>query len=68
MPAQCYGDSFTFLNIDDVHTSQEAHVSTVLRRYLYFLNANDVRTSQEAHASTVCCRDSFTKQSAHRRR
>jgi hypothetical protein len=51
----CYGDSFTFLYVDDVRTSQEARASTVSYGDSFtFLYVDDVCTSQEAQDSTVC--------------
>jgi hypothetical protein len=48
----CYRDSFTFLYVDDVRTSQNTHLraSTVCYRdSITFLYVVDVRTSQETH-------------------
>jgi hypothetical protein len=45
-------DSFTFLYIDDVHTSQEAQASTACYEDSFtFLYIDDVHTSQETHMS-----------------
>jgi hypothetical protein len=46
----CYGDSFTFLYVDDVRTSEETHLlaSTACYRSSFtFLNIDDVRTTQK---------------------
>jgi hypothetical protein len=61
----CYGDSFTFLFVDDVHTSQETHlwVSTACYGDTFtFVYVDDVHTSQETllWASTARYGDSFT--------
>jgi hypothetical protein len=58
---QCYRESFTFLYVDVVRTSQEAQASTACYRDNFtFIYVDDVRTSQEAEASTACYRDNFT--------
>jgi hypothetical protein len=46
-----YGDSFTFLFVDDVRTSQETPTCHhgLLWGYLHFLYADDIRTSQGTH-------------------
>jgi hypothetical protein len=60
----CYGDSFTFLYVDDVHTLQEtlARPSTDCygNRFSLFY-VDDVHTSQETHArpSTACYGNRF---------
>jgi hypothetical protein len=46
----CYGDSFAFLYIDDVHTSQETPMSCYGDSFA-FLYVEDVRTSHEKHMS-----------------
>jgi hypothetical protein len=57
-------DSFTFLYVDDVCTSQEIHLWTSTASYgialLFYID--DVRTSQKTHlrASTACYGESFT--------
>jgi hypothetical protein len=57
----CYWDSFTFLYVGDVRTSQEAQTSTACYRDSFTcLYVGDVRTSQEAQTSTACYGDSFT--------
>jgi hypothetical protein len=51
----CYGDSFTFLYIDYVETSQETHLQTSRACYgesFTSLYVGDVRTSQEARRIT----------------
>jgi hypothetical protein len=59
--SRCYGDSFTFLYVDDVRTSQEAQASIACNLdSLTFLYVDDVRTSQEAQTSIACNLDSFT--------
>jgi hypothetical protein len=48
----CYGDSFTFLYVDDVHASQETLVWASTACYgnsFTSLYVDDVRTSQETH-------------------
>jgi hypothetical protein len=60
----CYGDSFTYVYVDDVRTSQETHLCTSTACYgdsFTYVYVN-VRTSQETHlwTSTACYRDSFT--------
>jgi hypothetical protein len=48
----CSGDSFTFLHVDDVHTSQETHMraSTACSGDSFTsLYVDDVCTSQETH-------------------
>jgi hypothetical protein len=64
-PKACYGGSFTFLYVDDVRTSQEAHLWAPTADYgdsFTFSYVDDVRTSQEARlwALTACYGDSFT--------
>jgi hypothetical protein len=59
------GDSFTLLYVDDVRTSQEAHLWASTASYgdsFTLLYVDDVRTSQEAHlwASTASYGHSFT--------
>jgi hypothetical protein len=59
-----YGDSFTILFTDDVHTSYETHVWASAASYGYsvtFLCIDDDRTSQKTHvwASTACYGDRF---------
>jgi hypothetical protein len=60
-----YGDSFTFLYLDDVRTSQETHIWTptacYVDRFIFYIYIY-VRTSQETYLrnSTACYRDSFT--------
>jgi hypothetical protein len=55
-----YGDSFTFLYVDDVRTSQETQASNECYEDSFtFLYVNDVRTSQETQASNACYEDSF---------
>jgi hypothetical protein len=60
----CYSDSFTFLYVDDVCTSQETLTGLIglLRNSFTFLYVDDVPTSQVRHpwASTACYGDSFT--------
>jgi hypothetical protein len=61
----CYGNSFTVLYVDDVHTSQETCLWASTAFYgdsFDFLYVDDVRTSQETHlwTSTACYGDSFT--------
>jgi hypothetical protein len=57
----CYWDSFTFLYVDDVCTSQGAYDSTACYGDSFtFLYVDDVRTSQGAYDSTACYGDSFT--------
>jgi hypothetical protein len=53
----CYEESFISLYVDDVHTSQEAHIQASTACY--------EDTSQEAHiqASTACFED--TSQESH---
>jgi hypothetical protein len=61
-PQPVNGDSFTFLYVYDVRTSQEAHASTACYRDSFaFLYVDDVRTSQATHVwpSMACYRDSF---------
>jgi hypothetical protein len=59
----CYRDSFTFLYIDDIRTSQETctGIHGLLRDSFTLLHVHDVCTSQETHvwASTACYGDSF---------
>jgi hypothetical protein len=56
-----YGDSFTFLYVDDVCTSQETYAPTVSYGESFtFLYVDDVYTSQETYAPTVSYWDSFT--------
>jgi hypothetical protein len=61
----CYGDSFIFVYLDNVHTSQETlvWVSTPVRgtAFIYFYS-DDVCTLQETHVQifTVCYVDNFT--------
>jgi hypothetical protein len=48
----CYLDSVTFLHVDDVRTSQEAHLWTsrpLNGDSFTFLHVDDVCTSQEKH-------------------
>jgi hypothetical protein len=55
----CYGDSFIFLCVDNVRTSQE----TLMGFHSVLLGialVGDVRTSQETYASTVSYGDRFT--------
>jgi hypothetical protein len=57
----CYGDSFTFIYIDDVCTSQEAYTFTARNMDSFtFLYVDDVCTSQEAYTFTARNMDSFT--------
>jgi hypothetical protein len=61
----CYGDSFTFLYLADVRTSQETYLCASTACYGHsfdLLYIADVRTSQETHlwTSTSCYGDSFT--------
>jgi hypothetical protein len=57
----CCWDSFTFLYVDDVCTSQKTRTSTVCCWDIFtFLYVDDVCTSQETRTSAVCCWDSFT--------
>jgi hypothetical protein len=46
----CYGDNFTFLYVDDVRTSQEAHLWSSMTRYgnsFISLYVDNIRSSQE---------------------
>jgi hypothetical protein len=61
----CYGDTFTFLDVDDAPTSRGTHLFTSTAYYLdsfTTLHVDDVRTSQEVQlwASMACYEDSFT--------
>jgi hypothetical protein len=48
----CYGDSFTFLYVDDVRTSQETQAFIAYFGDSFtFLYVDDVRTSQE---TSIC--------------
>jgi hypothetical protein len=53
-----YVDSFTFVYVNDVRSSQEPHLWTCAALFLY---VDDIRTSQKTHlwASTACYVDSF---------
>jgi hypothetical protein len=64
-PTACYGDSFTFLYLNDVRTSQETRPwgsTGCYRDNLTFLYVYDIHTSQGTHlwAFTACYRDSLT--------
>jgi hypothetical protein len=48
----CYGDSFTFVYVADVRTSQETRVGCYGDSFT-FLYVADVRTSQETHVRAV---------------
>jgi hypothetical protein len=51
------------LYVDDVHTSQEAHLynsTAYYRESFTFLSVDDVCTSLEAYASAACYGDSVT--------
>jgi hypothetical protein len=60
-PLPVNGDSFDFVYVDDVRTSQEAYVSTACYGDTFtFLYVGDVRTSQETSTSTARYGDRFT--------
>jgi hypothetical protein len=61
----CYGDSFTFLYVDDVRISEETHLWASTACYgdnVTLLYVDYVRTSQETRllSSTACYGESFT--------
>jgi hypothetical protein len=62
--AACYWNSFTFLYVNNIHTSQETHMwaFTVCYGDSFTFCMDIVRTSHEVHlwASTVCYGNSFT--------
>jgi hypothetical protein len=54
-------DSFTFLYVENVRTSQETQASTVCYKDSFtFLYVEDVRTSHETQTSTAGYKDNFT--------
>jgi hypothetical protein len=60
-PRLVTGDSFTFVHVDDVRTSQYAYASTACDWDGFtFAYVDNIRASQEAYASMDCYGDSFT--------